>query len=270
VSEVLRVFSFGGGVQSTAALVLQAQGKINFPTFLFANVGSDSENPATIEYVERYSKPYAEAHGIELIELQRANKDGKLLTILDAIERDDKSIPIPLRGMNGAPVFKRNCTVDYKIRVIAKWHKAHGATADNSSVTGLGISYDELERMRTRRDDIKHEILEYPLVDLRLTRRDCIKIIQESGLPVPPKSSCYFCPFHSPNEWKRMRQQEPKLFTQSVEIERAMNVKLERIGHKRKAWLTRFAKPLDEAIGDQLMFPEDLEDDNCESGYCMT
>ena len=43
----LRVFSYGGGVQSTAALVLASQHKIDFKTFLFCNVGDDSENPAT-------------------------------------------------------------------------------------------------------------------------------------------------------------------------------------------------------------------------------
>lgn len=41
----LRVFSYGGGVQSTAALVLAAQGRIDFPAFVFANVGEDSEHP---------------------------------------------------------------------------------------------------------------------------------------------------------------------------------------------------------------------------------
>lgn len=43
----LTVFSYGGGVQSNAALVLAAQGKLDCKTFLFANVGDDSENPAT-------------------------------------------------------------------------------------------------------------------------------------------------------------------------------------------------------------------------------
>ncbi len=33
------VFSCGGGVQSTACLVLAAQGKIPYQTFIFANVG---------------------------------------------------------------------------------------------------------------------------------------------------------------------------------------------------------------------------------------
>jgi len=49
---VLKAFSFGGGVQSTAALVLAAQGRIDYHTFLFCNVGEDSENPDTLTYVQ--------------------------------------------------------------------------------------------------------------------------------------------------------------------------------------------------------------------------
>ena len=63
----MTIFSFGGGVQSTAVLVLQAQGKLNYDEFVFANVGDDSENPETLEYVNRYSKPFAAAHGIRLV-----------------------------------------------------------------------------------------------------------------------------------------------------------------------------------------------------------
>ena len=37
------VFSCGGGVQSTACLVLAAQGKIPYQTFIFANVGDKAE-----------------------------------------------------------------------------------------------------------------------------------------------------------------------------------------------------------------------------------
>jgi hypothetical protein len=41
---VPRVVSYGGGVQSNALLVLAAQGRIDYRTFLFANVGDDSEH----------------------------------------------------------------------------------------------------------------------------------------------------------------------------------------------------------------------------------
>ena len=43
----LRFFSSGGGKQSIAALVLSAQGLINYPVHIFCNVGDDSEHPDT-------------------------------------------------------------------------------------------------------------------------------------------------------------------------------------------------------------------------------
>ncbi len=51
MTEQLRVCSYGGGVQPTALLVLAAQGTIDYRTFLFCNVGDDSEHPATLCYV---------------------------------------------------------------------------------------------------------------------------------------------------------------------------------------------------------------------------
>lgn len=68
----LRVVSYGGGVQSTALLVLAAQGRIDFPTFLFSNVGDDSEHPATLEFVRNIAIDYGAAHGITVHELGTA------------------------------------------------------------------------------------------------------------------------------------------------------------------------------------------------------
>ena len=61
MSEPLRVVSWGGGVQSTALLVLAAQGKVDYQRFVFANVGEDSENPDTLRYIAEHSRPYAES-----------------------------------------------------------------------------------------------------------------------------------------------------------------------------------------------------------------
>lgn len=58
----MRVFSYGGGVQSTAALVLAAQGKIDYPTFLFCNVGDDSNIPTPCSMFARL--PYPMPSGI--------------------------------------------------------------------------------------------------------------------------------------------------------------------------------------------------------------
>lgn len=75
------VFSFGGGVQSTAALMLAARGELEVDAFLFAHVGDDSENPATLRNVHEVAMPYAATHGLALIELQRRRKTGQVETL---------------------------------------------------------------------------------------------------------------------------------------------------------------------------------------------
>ncbi len=157
----LRVFSYGGGVQSTAALVLAAQGTIDFKTFLFCNVGEDSENPATLDYVRDYARPFAEKHDIEFIELQRT-RFGEPETIYQRLTRPgSRSIGIPVRMAGSGAPGNRACTGDFKIKVIAKWLREHGATPLSPATCGLGISLDEWQRMRSE-SGIAYEKLEYP------------------------------------------------------------------------------------------------------------
>ena len=83
----LRVVSHGGGVQTTALLVLAAQSRIDFQTFLFANVGDDSEHPSTLRYLREIAVPYAEQHGITIHELHRVARVGQPETIRQRITR---------------------------------------------------------------------------------------------------------------------------------------------------------------------------------------
>jgi hypothetical protein len=262
----LRCFSYGGGVQSTAALVLAAQGKIDFKIFLFSNVGDDSEHPDTLRYVEEVAKPYAAAQGIELMELRKIKRDGSVETVYGRIMKPggrSQVIPVFLdkSGMPG----NRSCTSNFKIDVLAKELKRRGATAEAPAITGLGISLDEFQRIRTD-SGIAWQVLEYPLIELRLTRQDCMNIISRAGLPVPRKSSCFFCPYHRITEWQRMKREEPELFQKAVEVERKLNDFAATRGDA--VWLTRKLRPLDQVIGDQSDMFDDV-DDACESGFCM-
>lgn len=263
---MLRVTSFGGGVQSTALLVLAAQGTIDFPVFLFSNVGDDSEHPATLDYVRDVAMPYATEHGIEVHELQKVRRTGKTDTLLQTLTRTQGSIQIPVRMTNGAP-GNRNCTHDFKIKVIDQWIMAHGATAETPATVGIGISTDELHRAKTNDPRRPWALNRYPLLDLRMSRQDCVRVIASAGLPVPPKSSCYFCPFHKMSEWQRMKREEPGLFERSVALETMLNERRRRLG-KDSVYLTSKGQPLMDAVGDQSVF--DFSEDTCESGYCMT
>lgn len=264
----LRTFSYGGGVQSTAALVLAATGRIDFPVFLFSNVGDDSEHPETLRYVNDVAMPYAAANGIELIELRHIRRDGNEETLYKKLTREGSrstGIPIYLEG-SGAP-GRRSCTADFKIRRIAKWLRQHGATAANPAIVGLGISLDEFHRAH-RGEDQPFERRTYPLLDLRLTRQDCMNIIARGGLPVPPKSSCWFCPFHRIPTWQRLKRETPELFDRAIALEQTLSDRSEGLG-RGKVFLTNKMRPITTVIGNQLDMFDDEGGDTCESGFCM-
>ena len=266
----MRIFSYGGGVQSTAVLVLASQGKVEYDHFLFSNVGEDSEHPDTLEYFKDVALPYAQEHGIDLREVRKYRK-GEIETIRGRIFSTARSVPIPMRMNTGAP-GNRSCTKDFKIRVIDRWMRQNRNGHDKFTV-GLGISTDEIHRARSREPEEVYKglwkELEYPLIDLRLSRSNCQQLIADAGIPVPHPSACYFCPFHRDAEWHRLRQNEPDLFWDAVKIEKHMQDKRMSLWNKDAVWMHRKLIPLDKAIPDQ-PFLFDLDNmDNCESGYCF-
>jgi hypothetical protein len=275
----LRTISYGGGVQSTALLVLAAQGEIDFRTFLFANVGADSEHPGTLAFIEQHAASYAERHGIELIELHRTPSRGvsagRTETLYSRLMRDgSRSLPIPVRMSNGAP-GTRSCTADFKIKVIGQWLKANGATEANKATVGIGISLDEIHRINARRA-MSYEVPVYPLIDHDppLRRQDCERIIRAAGLPVPPKSSCWFCPFHTPQRWAEMRRDEPELFERACHLEDTLNGRRRQLD-RDPVYLTRFNRPLAAAIpaaGEMLPIfdTSHFDAEVCDNGACFT
>ena len=265
----MRIFSYGGGVQSTAVLVLASQGKVKYDHFLFSNVGEDSEHPDTLEYFKDVALPFANEHGLDLREVRkyRNNKEDSIRTL---VMENNRTIPIPVYLNSGSP-GNRQCTYRYKIRVIDRWVKEH--KNGNRFTIGLGISTDEIQRARsTEPEEVYKGLfkeLEYPLIDLRLSRSDCQRLIAEAGLLVPYPSACYFCPFHRDAEWHRLRQNRPDLFFDAVKIENHLQNKRVKL-NKDTVWMHRKLIPLDQAIPDQ-PFLFDLDNmDNCESGYCFT
>ncbi|MFK0146923.1 phosphoadenosine phosphosulfate reductase [Streptomyces griseus] len=267
----IRSVSYGGGVQSTALLVLAAQGRIDFRTFLMANVGDDSEHPRTLRYLEEHARPFAAEHGIELAVLDRVMvRSGETRTLYGQLTKEgSRSLAIPVRMSNGAP-GTRSCTADFKIKVIGRELKRRGATKQGPATIGIGISLDEIHRANNRRCE-PHEEIVYPLLELGLRRIDCARIIREAGLPVPPKSSCWFCPFHRPETWHDMRRNEPALFEKSCQLEELLNKRRDTLG-KDHVYLTRFGRPLRQAIPDGVDVLPGFEDSDglYDSGWCMT
>lgn len=200
----LRILNFGGGVQTSAAVVLLCRGEIEADRVVMADTGG--ERPDTYEHVEVMDR-YLRAHGRELIIVTAAVG----MTLEEYIRQRSNVIPThtPSGGLG-----HRQCTAQFKIRPIKAFARAQGA----KHLTNLiGISTDEIHRAKPARE--KWVTNEFPLVDMNLSRRDCLRIVQEAGLPRPPKSSCYYCPLQRRAQWQRLASDYPELFTRAVELE---------------------------------------------------
>jgi hypothetical protein len=62
--------------------------------------------------------------------------------------------------------------------------------------------------------------VEYPLRDWGMDREACIRLILDQGLPVPPKSACFFCPAAKPFEIAALKRDDPESYALAIEMER--------------------------------------------------
>jgi hypothetical protein len=239
-----------------AVLVLASQGRVQYDHWVFANVGDDSENPGTLAYLRDVARPFARRHGIELVTV------GRRQSLYTDIVGNNRSVRIPAYMANGAP-GNRACTAEWKIQIVWRHLRGLGASKTSPATVGLGISTDEIARARTD-SGIPGEVLEYPLIDLGLSRRDCVRLIGEAGLSTPPKSSCWFCPYHRPSYWIDLRRDNPELWARAVALEARINEKRGAIG-RDVVYLHPSCVPLEQAVALQ---PRLFADDVCEFGYC--
>lgn len=203
IQEPLQVFSFGGGVQSTAMLHLIADGLLERPDIaIFADTGS--ELPETLEHIEKNVIPYCERIGLpfEIVKSPRGNLHDDYL----------KNKAIPMVGI-------RSCTVVFKIfpqrrRVREIVGKKNGVLIAQA---WLGITTDEAKR-RTE-SDVKWMGIRYPLLDdLPMSRDDCIKINEDRGFQ-PVKSGCFCCPYAGKKTYMDLKTKHPDLFDLAIKME---------------------------------------------------
>ena len=129
---------------------------------------------------------------------------------------------IPLFGSNGG-MTKRQCTTAFKIDVIKREFRSwFGLNPPYLQVYQyLGISLDEAGRMKQAKEKYLHNV--YPLIDCRVSRADIMAWMNQEYPAAPVgRSACYFCPFHSIQEWQEIRKRYPNLYEDACQIERAM------------------------------------------------
>jgi len=240
--------SYGGGHQTAGMLALIKLGRLPKPdVIIFADTGG--EIPETYHHIENYAKPLADELGIPF-QIVAGNLKGKGETLYE-YSWNKNWIPQP---------FSRSCTKSFKVEPI---HKALRSYKGKEAVNvWIGISLDEARRRKTA--FLKWITNIYPLVDNGLTRADCDEAMRTIGMPIPPKSGCYFCPFNRTTRWREIRMHTPDLYQKAIALEENARQVYPNMTLTGKAPLKAYLE------GEQLAWEELLEaEEGCHTGYCF-
>jgi hypothetical protein len=251
------VLNLGAGVQSSCLALMAAKGEIT-PMPDFAVFADTQAEPASVydwlDWLEAQLPfpVYRVTKGsLEADSLTPAKATSKAKHYDEGEEYMRRLIPLFGILPNGAKTaaIGRSCTADYKIRQIEKEIiERCGISRGQKEITVtqlIGISWDELQRMKGAR--LKWTQIRWPLIERRMTRRQCLEWMQLNGYPEPPRSACVWCPFHSDTEWRRLRDFEPIEFQRAVDFDD----KIRTLGRKDRAlkmdvFLHNSCKPLSE------------------------
>ena len=181
----MRILCYGGGTNSTALLVECVKRQIEIDLILFADTGG--EKPHTYKYLKLFSKWLLKYGMPEITRVQRTNINGSFIT-LEGYCLQKNQLPSLAYGF-------KSCSQKHKIqpqdKYLNNWQPAKAAWKRGEKITKL-IGYDADEPHRAKSFSDKKYVLEYPLIDWGMGRDECVKSIEEAGLPLPGKSACFF------------------------------------------------------------------------------
>lgn len=257
---MLRVLSLGAGVQSTTVALMSAVGELpKLDHAIFADTGWE---PQGVYRHLDWLETWLALHSIPVHRVSTGNIRENFVSGRregGAVDHAALYAPVYIRKADGSlGLASRQCTKTYKIvpirRELARLlGKRPGARWPSQPVVEqwMGISIDEVER--TRLSDRAAIVLRYPLVELRMTRGDCLEWIKRQGFPEPPRSACVGCPYRSNAEWRRLRASDPGDFDDAVLVDELMRGQRSG-GLDGIPYLHRSGAPLAEA---DLSTPED-------------
>lgn len=257
----LHIISLGAGVQSSTMALMAAAGEIT-PMPHAAIFADTQDEPASVYKwldwleprlpfpVHRVTKGSLSANALRM----RETKDGRKYSRTD--------IPFYTRNNEGAvgKIQSRGCTRDFKLAPIFKkcrelagqdairrfqraqrQHKrgANVANPPQPVIQWIGISLDEVVRMKPSR--VAWLGARWPLIEMEMSRGDCLQWMKARGYPTPPRSACVYCPYHSNAEWRRLRDEEPLEFEKAVMLAKKHSKNFTAV-----PYLHRKAVPLDQ------------------------
>jgi hypothetical protein len=247
VSEFnLRIISLGAGVQSTTLALMAAHGEVG-------------PMPDCAIFADTKAEPAAVYRHLDWLEtvlpfpVHRVVQGAGLTADVIAGANDETFASLPpfftlTADGGGKGLLRRGCTQEFKIAPIRrKVRELLGAPRTGRVPAGLrveqwiGISLDEAQRMKPSRDS--WSVHRWPLIDLRMSRGDCLQWMERHGYPRPPRSACTFCPYHNDAEWRAIKNGPPDEWAGVVALDRLIRGGVK--GTRDRLFLHRSCVPID-------------------------
>lgn len=248
--------NLGAGVQSTALYLMAIDGEVpKIDAAIFADTQEEPDDVYEhLAWLESLGgPPILRVTAGRLGDALEAGSDAK------GNRRTDGGhyiqIPVYTKMHDGTTsLTRRQCTADYKVKPIESLIREHvGGQAgrplpkDVTVTQYMGLSHDEPKRViRVKQRFMEKPAnwkVEFPLWDLEMTRADCVAYLK-GRVPHPvPRSACVFCPFKRNDEWRHLRDSDPKGWERAVYIDKVCRTGS---GLDAARYVHRDCQPLDE------------------------
>jgi hypothetical protein len=256
----IRIISLGAGVQSTVMALMAGTGELGpMPDCaIFADTGYEPQG--VYDHLEWLIKElpfptYIVASG----NIKRDIENG-------VNSSGTRFVAMPFFTKEGG-MGMRQCTNEYKIVPLKKKtrellglkYKQRATT--QISETWLGISWDEMQRMKESRDKFIYH--RFPLIEKKMRRHHCMTWF-EDHYPnrTLAKSACIACPFHDNAMWRDIKINDPVSWNDAVAFDKKIRVLP---SFKQENYVHRSCQPLDKVDFDnaedkgQLSFLDECE-----------
>ena len=257
----MRILSLGAGVQSsTLAMMAEHEELPKLDAAIFADTGWEPKSVYTqLEWLKKNVS-------FPIYTVSAGNLKNDLISANNTTGQRFSAVPF---FTEKGGIGRRQCTSEYKIIPVQKKIRELMGYKPRKHVKGvcelwIGISLDEIQRMKpSQKKWIKHE---FPLIENRITRMDCMEWFRDNGYPEPVKSSCLGCPFHSNQMWQELKDYSPEEFEDAVYMDKIIRNGGSKMEYKQ--YMHKNLKPLSEIdfVGND---HADLFGNECD-GFCNT
>lgn len=248
----ISILSLGAGVQSSTLALMAAVGEVKpMPTAaVFADTGAE---PASVykwlDWLEtQLPFPVYRVRALRSLTEESLLIRQRVRTVGPPWSKS--LIPAFVANADGTKgIMGRACTADKKIAPLLRKSRELAGVKRGSKgirvISWIGISLDEVSRMKSSREHWAQN--RWPLIEMEMSRHDCLRWMKDKGFPTPPRSACVYCPFHNDHEWRRLKNEEPLEFARAVKFESDLQA-VKRLSDKMTGvpFLHKTCKPLGE------------------------